>query len=206
MYTVTIIIPVYNQESLILRALESIPRGVHEIIIVNDGSTDNTDMAILNVMQNHRDTNIIYIGLSQNKGVGHALNQGLDLATGDYIELLGSDDYLYPEFAQAMEQLDGTDLVYFNMLNNDGFLYDMSPDNRELHVGSLKFMRRAFLEEHSLRYPEIRVAEDADFMHRLVAFNPTEKYTGILAKHYNYPRSGSLSYYREKKEAEEAGL
>ena len=115
---VSVIIPVWNQENLIIRALESIPaRDDIEIIVIDDGSTDDT----WNNMVNYRNKNIshqnlVYFYNGENKGVAYTVNRGYDNASGEYVVLLGSDDYFYyDEFQQIMEMLDGTDLVYFNL-------------------------------------------------------------------------------------------
>ena len=119
----TIIIPTYNQEELIVVGLDSIPtRDDIEILIINDGSTDNTLNTILTYIQNHPEKNIRYHSFEKNKGVAAAVNYGYDNAIGEYVVLLSSDgDYFcHPTFEQAFEQLDGTDMVYFNIEINSG--------------------------------------------------------------------------------------
>lgn len=194
---VSVIIPVFNQEELIVRCLNSIPKNDElEIIIVSDGSTDKTVENVLEFKRNNIERKMKTICRHENKGVGYSINEGLSWAKGKYYVLIGSDDYFLPSLPMVIDELDGTDLVYFDMINNLDEYYRMSPDNRELHVGSVKFIRKDFIKD--LRYPELRAAEDAGFMHELVKLNPTEKYTGIVAKHYNYPREGSLSWLHER--------
>ena len=89
---VSILIPVYNQESLIERCINSIPkRDDIEIIVVDDCSTDNT----LKVLEKF--DNIKIIKNETNLGIGSTRNKLLDNASGDYIFFLDSDDYLYTE-------------------------------------------------------------------------------------------------------------
>ena len=57
--------------------------------------------------------------------------------------------------------------------------------------GSTKFMRREFMAD--TRCSEKRVAEDYDLYMALLAKEPTEKFTNIIVKHYNFPREGSLT-------------
>lgn len=184
----SVIIPVYNQEELIVRALNSVPENC-EIIVINDGSTDNTKSVVSDYMKTRR--NIRLFSDHINRGVGYAVNCGLNHATGDYVVLLGSDDYFLPDFQRVIDQLDGTDLVYFNLRVNSGNIWRVEATNKHILCGSVKCMRKDFIGD--TRCPEIRRAEDWVFYQELLKKNPTEKFTDITAKHYNFPRKGSLT-------------
>lgn len=194
MIKVSVIIPVYNQEKLLIRALESVPkRDDVEIIVINDGSTDNSynnavDWAVKNGRKNFSVWNN-----SENRGVAYTVNRGYDLAQGEYIVLLGSDDYFYTDkFEEIMTMLDGTDLIYFNLEINDGTVWHLIPETKTLFCGSVKFMRRDFIG--NTRNPEDkRAGEDSFFYQDLLKKNPSEIFTNITAKHYNFPRIGSLT-------------
>ena len=192
---VSVIIPVYNQEKLVIRALDSIPkRDDIEIIVIDDGSTDSTWNNLLNYRNNYLDFfNLILIYNEKNRGVAHTVNKGYDNANGEYIVLLGSDDYFYTErFEQALNELDGTDLVYFNLQINSGEVWRVTPETKINLCGSTKFMRKVFIGD--TRCPEDkRAAEDYDFYQKLLKKNPTEKFTDITVKHYNFPRQNSLT-------------
>lgn len=89
----SILMPTYNQVSFIRRAIASLIKQVYpywELIIINDGSTDNTEMFIADYLKDKR---ITYIKNEINLGLGKALNQGLDAAKYDYIAYLPSDDF-----------------------------------------------------------------------------------------------------------------
>lgn len=188
----TVIIPVYNQEELVIRALESIPqREDIEIIVIDDCSTDNTWDKLMEYVLERPELNIKVFHNEQNKGVGYTVNRGYDNATGEYIVLLGSDDYFVEEFESALNELDGTDMIYFNLKDNTGSIWKITPKNKDSYVGSVKFMRRAFIG--NTRCPEIRVIEDAYFHKALMEKKPTEKYLDRVLKHYNFPREGSLT-------------
>ena len=91
---VSVIIPAYNSEKTIKRCIESIilqNRADVEIIIINDGSTDETD-SICKVLQTEHE-NIIYI-TKENGGVSSARNSGLSVATGEFVMFVDSDDYV----------------------------------------------------------------------------------------------------------------
>lgn len=191
---VSVVIPVYNQESLIERAIRSIPlRDDIEIIVVDDGSTDDTWNKLVTIGIELNDPNFIVLHNRRNMGVGYTVNRGLDIADGEYIVLLGSDDYFYTdEFLKAMEQLDGTDLVYFDLKVNDGSIFKLTEESKRNLCGSTKFMRKEFLGD--TRNPDIRQGEDWFFYEELLKKNPTERFTNLLVKHYNFPRKGSLTY------------
>lgn len=184
----SVIIPVFNQPKLIVRAINSIPqRDDIEIIVVNDGSTDSTLEMVKNI-----DREIVLISYELNRGVGFAENQAFDVAKGEYLMRLDSDDYLYTDtFEQSLESLDGTDIIYYNLKNNQDRIYIGNPTNaRKYHSGALKYIRREFLG--NIRNDEVRFMEDRLLFDRLVENNPTEKTTGLVVAHYNYPREDSL--------------
>lgn len=190
---VSVVIPVFNQESLIERAIRSIPlRDDIEIIVVDDGSTDDTGNKLVTIGIELNDPNFIVLHNRKNMGVGYTVNRGLDIADGEYIVLLGSDDYFYTdEFLKAMEQLDGTDLVYFDLKVNDGSILKLTEESKRNLCGSTKFMRTEFVGD--TRNPDIRQGEDWFFYGELLKKNPTERFTNLVVKHYNYPRKGSLT-------------
>tara|TARA_Y100000310_G_C20681447_1_gene816188 strand:- start:852 stop:2060 length:1209 start_codon:yes stop_codon:yes gene_type:complete len=92
---VTILIPAYNEETTIKGTVQSVidldyPKENREIIIVNDGSTDNTQHMINAFISNHPNENIQLIN-QKNQGKGVALNTGLRMAKGEYFTCLDAD-------------------------------------------------------------------------------------------------------------------
>ena len=192
---VSIIIPAYNQEHLILRALDSIPqRDDIEIIVVDDASTDRTVPNVVAWSKNHPNMRLRLLRNEVNRGVGYARNIAIDNAICDYIYGLDSDDYLYTDkFEDAMNQLDGTGLVYVAGISDDGFKW--IPDKWNAYEWGafwLKFVRRNLIG--NLRCPTVRWAEDKDFTAKILAKDPTIKMTGIICYHYTHPRVGSLCH------------
>ena len=95
---VSIVIPVYNASSTIIKALESVKgQGYkeYEIIIINDGSNDNSDIIISDFIKNNNFLDIKYIN-QINQGVSKSRNIGMKYAEGDFIALLDSDDVWLP--------------------------------------------------------------------------------------------------------------
>ena len=197
-YKVSVIMAAYNAEGTIQMSLESIPdREDVEIIVVDDGSTDKTAQIVREFGRAR------LIQHKKNYGLGKALNTGLKESTGEYVVMLDADDDFYPvNFEECMEDLDGTDLVYFNLITNDGTIFDLTPNSRDIYCGQTKFMRREFIGD--TKYDETAlVAEDVPFWRELKEKNPTEKYTGLIVKHYNSPREGSLTWRRQHGEFDE---
>jgi len=90
----SVIVPVYNNEKLIARCVNSILNQNFEdleVIIVNDGSTDRTKSICEKLAKNNPKVNLITIS---NNGVSNARNEGLKLAKGDYIGFVDSDDFI----------------------------------------------------------------------------------------------------------------
>ncbi len=96
--TVSVVMPVYNREDLVSRAIESILSQTftdYEFIIVDDGSTDNTSK-ILNDYSK-LDKRIKVIRNETNRGIPFSRNRGMKAARGTYIAIMDSDDYSLPD-------------------------------------------------------------------------------------------------------------
>ena len=92
---ITVLMPVYNGAEYIAEAIESVllqTFGDFELLIINDGSTDNT----LNIINSFNDNRIVVIS-QENKGIGAALNKGLSLARAEYVARFDADDICYPD-------------------------------------------------------------------------------------------------------------
>lgn len=196
----TIIVPVYNLEDLITRALDSIPRRPDiEVLIIDDGSTDNTYKVCKKYAKDHSDLAVRIIRLKENKGLGNAKNVGYDNAKGDYINQLDADDYLYTDaYERAMEALStGADIVYQNMRINSGDIWRVTESNKHMWCGGpWRFIRKEFLGD--MRCPVIRAGEDWYLNEEMQAKPHTEYYTDIVGYHYNFPREGSLCDLRNR--------
>lgn len=107
---ISVIIAAYNVENFIQQAIQSAvdqSPPFHEIIVVNDCSTDETPRLIDEMAQNQ--TNIRMITCPENCGLGAVRNLGTENATGDYIAYLDGDDLFTPEAHALMQQAIATD-------------------------------------------------------------------------------------------------
>ncbi len=103
MRKISIIVPIYNVEKYIARCIDSILMQNYEnieLILVNDGSTDNSE-AIINVYL-EKYPNIIKYIKQENAGLSEARNVGIEQATGDYIMFVDGDDYLEPNLLTSL--------------------------------------------------------------------------------------------------------
>lgn len=107
---ISIIVPCYNQGKFLDETLESVLLQTYtnwECIIVNDGSTDETEE--IAGKWTEKDTRYIYL-YKENGGLSSARNAGLDRASGDYIQFLDADDSLNPEkFSKSLSNIKNHD-------------------------------------------------------------------------------------------------
>lgn len=99
---ISIIIPIYNAEKYLREQLESIKRQTvnnYEVIMINDGSTDNSEKIIMEYV--NKNTNWNYY-LKKNTGVSDTRNLGIELACGKYICFVDADDCLNEKYLECL--------------------------------------------------------------------------------------------------------
>ena len=196
MKKLSILIPLWNQEELIVKALDSIPRRDDiEVLIRDDASMDNSIAVVRQYSKDHPDLCIKVFANKKNKNVSATRNLLLKSIETEYFHCLDNDDYLFPEkYNQVVDMLDGTyDIYYINLETNDGTILVVDPKtDYSPCADTTRFVRTAFAE--GLTVPEDKIGNgDWYFNQDLLARNPKCCYTGITAYHYNYPREGSIS-------------
>ena len=119
MFKVSVIVPVYNSEKYLTQCIESLIEQTYdniEIIIVNDGSTDNSGMICKDFEE--RDNRVKVFNIP-NSGVSTARNIGIEKSKGDYITFVDSDDWVdrnMIEFAVEKITVDNSDIVMWSYL------------------------------------------------------------------------------------------
>lgn len=109
----SVIIPVYNAEKTLIRCIDSLVKQNYanvEIILVNDGSTDSSDTICRDYASKWN--NIVFIS-KENGGVSSARNAGLDVATGEYVTFVDSDDYVSRDYFTCIDGLTKSYFVEF---------------------------------------------------------------------------------------------
>lgn len=93
-FLVSIIVPVYNKEAYLQGAVDSLIHQTYkniEIILINDGSTDGSELLCEELARKH---DVVHVYNQENRGVSEARSNGIAKATGEYILFLDADDYL----------------------------------------------------------------------------------------------------------------
>lgn len=125
---VSIIIPSYNHEQYVVGALDSVLADTYpnkEIVIINDGSKDNSDY-IINawIAANNTKITVQYLN-RENRGVTATLNQLVELSSGKYVVLLASDDALFGDtIAERVEILENNEPSGKLVLVSDALVID----------------------------------------------------------------------------------
>ena len=121
MKKVSIIIPIYNVEKYLTKCIDSVENQKYdnvEVILVNDGSTDNSEKIIKQYESKY--DNIKYIK-KENGGLSEARNVGVKHSTGDYICFIDSDDYVSSSLLQNLEPYINQeyDIIKYKMVKVD---------------------------------------------------------------------------------------
>lgn len=215
MEKVSVIVPVYNCEKYIERCINSLlaqSYKVHEIILVNDGSVDDS----LTVCKSFEEKFDNVIVLSQeNKGVSCARNLGIEYATGDYLIFCDGDDYVKEDYVEklvcAIEHVDIAACGYiregecskdFQLLNDvdvHQFYYHILCTPYITGACWNKIFRRELIGK--LRFqPGLSIGEDMLFVFQYLQNCKTIKYTKDLCYVYVLNQDSALQQtYKKKK-------
>ena len=188
MTKISVILPVFNEEKFIVNAIESVLSqsfSDFELIIVNDGSTDDT-LEIINAFEDSR----IKVINQSNKGPGASRNSAMKIATGDYVMFLDGDDWFCQDALKtAYDEITskGTDISIFQIIKyhdgefsqNSWFNLDNFPEEFEDRAfnphecgdfifdisvsAAQKIFKRQFLNEIRAEFPEGIYFEDMPF-------------------------------------------
>lgn len=188
---VSVIVPCYNVEQYILRCLHSIESQTYgfeniELILIDDASSDNT-LALIDAFAQQHPKNVTVLALSQNGKQGAARNKGMDLATGEFVMFVDSDDLIDSTMIEKMhskivehncdEVRCGTkffsyeeELINHHVGTGD-YYSDLTDDNERKNyilssmscIVHSRLFRRETLEKNHIRFVENVFYEDAHF-------------------------------------------
>ncbi len=215
---VTVIIPVYNAQSFLVRCLQSVLSQSYintEIIIINDGSTDNSSAIIKNFLSDDR---LLYIE-QENRGPSASRNVGLNNAKGDLICFVDSDDYISTNYVETLvneyvtsgkAEMIITDYTEYSPgfpeglqvahLKQEGFYTQMTfaPHLLKGTTGVLwgKLFINKIISENKLRFNEaVSFQEDLVFIFNYIQHCQKIKYKNEYTYHYNRMNEGSLTNF-----------
>lgn len=200
MKRISIVVPIYNAEKYLEQTVRSLLAQTYkecEIILVDDGSTDNSLPIILKLAEENASVHCIF---KKNGGVGSARNVGIGAATGDYVTFVDSDDYVAPNFVESyLNVIDKSPFAvaggYYVQIN--GGAVKQKPITKE----RLKIMKapsacfRLFqldwLKKHDLFFGPYKIGEDLNLAGKAQLLYPDYPLTKEAAYHY-FIRPGSL--------------
>ena len=194
-YKLSVLIPVWNQEELVLNALDHLPRRDDiEVIVRDDGSTDNTLHNLLEYQWTHPELNLTVTANGENHGMYYTSNRLMEMATGEYVHMHNSDDYVDTEkYTKLIDKLDGNiDVLGFDIRINNGCIWRLNESTAHIHCAQvIRFIRRAFVD--GLKWnEEMKAASDYYYNEEMMKRNPVTVYSGEVVYIYNFPREGSL--------------
>ena len=213
---ISIIIPAFNAEKYIGRAIASALRQTYnniEIVVVNDGSTDQTEKLVLDICAVEKKVRLIS---TPNGGVSHARNVGIDNSTGEYISFLDADDeliddgimkmytcltaydadictakYVYITDEQSTIEVDEDDTV--SVIQGREAIMSVIEDRPETYSSWAKLYKKEAVDE--IRFTEGRSAhEDSYYVFLLLLNNASMAIMNqVVYKYYFIPNSLSNS-------------
>lgn len=185
---ISVVIPIYNVEQYILRCVDSVLNQTYqnlEIILVDDGSPDNCPKICDEYAVKDNRVRVIH---KQNGGLSSARNAGIDVAEGEYITFIDSDDYVTPDYVETLYNAiceDKTDLAIgsHRAVYDNGTVIDRS-NNRRCTLSSQDALKCVLYDDgidvsawaklyktelfSDIRYPEGRLYEDAATTYKLI--------------------------------------
>ncbi|MBO8433782.1 MAG: glycosyltransferase family 2 protein [Tyzzerella sp.] len=218
---VSLIIPVYNVEKYIDKCLKSAVNQTFkdmEIIIVNDGSTDNSIEIVNRYIKKYDNIKLIS---QENKGLSSARNVGIKESSGNYIAFADSDDYFSKKFIEDMYNTiinEKSDIVVCgfkridenkkpNIKNRKLKYKTISSDKaldmliNDIFINNFawnKLYKKELFTENDIYFPEGKTYEDMYVMYKL--FHKSKKISIINKKLYCYvQRKSSITYHFKEK-------
>ena len=199
MADISIIVPIYNAEKYLNKCIESLINQTKkelEFILINDGSTDNSE----EIIKSYKDKRIKYFK-NENQGIGKTRNFGIEKATGKYIMFVDSDDYIDKNMAKLVfdkafsNSLDMVVCDYYKVINNENIeekLPSFKPTTLKNSPDLLcginlspwnKIYKTSLIKDNNIKFVENLKYEDAPFV--IEALDKANK-VGKVNKCLNY--------------------
>ncbi len=219
-YLVSIIIPVYNSEKFLKRCLDSLTAQTLkeiELICIDDGSTDNSAHILDDYCRKHSNMTVIH---QCNSGLSSARNRGLNVAQGEYVCFIDSDDWvdnnftekLYNAAAEYQADIAVGGIIRLHKFRRKYYLkfnnFVCSSDFKEkvnlcclpkLSYVWNKIYRTEFLIRNNLKFEEGRIYEDIIFTPQVLYYS--NKIVTVPNTYYYYWRGTNTLVKRRDKKA-----
>lgn len=194
MKKVSIVIPVYNSEKFVEKAIKSVLAQTYkniELILINDGSTDESLKVIKKWEKKY--PNIIKVFDQKNMGVGKTRNKGINVSTGDYITFVDADDYIDNDFVKSLiDNSFDNDIVISGYRRIDKFgnvvfsqkLNDSDWAKFKQVTIWAKLYKKKFLKKSLIKFNDLKIGEDIVFS--MSIYVQTSKIKIVEYVGYNY--------------------
>ena len=212
---VSVIVPIYNVEKYLEKCINSLLSQTLEdiqIILVNDGSKDNSGNIAKEYEKNNKNR-VIYVE-KENGGLSDARNYGLKYATGDFIAFLDSDDYIEKNAYEEMynkaieENADYVECDFIWEFPNKIRVDKQYPYKNKKEMLSFvrvvawnKLIKRQLITDNNLEFPKGLRYEDVEFTYKLIPFINKFAYVDKPFIHY-VQREGSIANVQNERTAE----
>lgn len=204
------IVPTYNSQGTIVRALDSIIEANlndYEIILIDDESKDNT-VEIVN--EYFSDKNVNHKVIQSQGGVSNSRNIGISESTGDRILFIDSDDYYLSNTLNKIQDISNdADLIIFNFEHGDKLVNLYTEENvRTIMIENPtkymtvwgKMFKAETLKNNDIFFNEnLKLSEDSDFMIRYTKFCQKIKCESELLYHYSIDNPSTVRSVDVKK-------
>lgn len=198
---ISIIMPVFNTEKYLNKSIQSVLNQTIkdiELICIDDASTDNSLMILMNMKK--KDNRIKIIHNDKNQGPSISRNKGIELASGEFLGFMDDDDYVDLKFFETLYNYSNDyDIVtgIYVLSTNYSFKYiHYIPYFSNIYYkGNIvdSIFRRSFINEHNIKFPnKIRIGEDIKFRQECLKNNP---------KIFDTPDEGIYYYYKQRKDS-----
>lgn len=212
MEKVSVIVPVYNVEKYLSRCLDSLlsqDYDNYEIICVNDCSQDNS----LDILKKYKNKSgkIKVISNEINMGLGMTRENGMKMATGNYIMFVDSDDYVKTNYISTYAReinINDYDVVVAGYIRDiDGKLKNNFVSNSiwstlTYTISCAKLFKKSFLIDNGIHFSKIRCGEDVYFSLSLFYNRPKYKVIQYCGYYYYFNRNSITGNVRKNKNLE----
>ena len=204
MNKLSIIVPVYNGEKTIKRTIDSLLNQTVEvdIIVINDGSNDNTEKIVLDLK---KDNGNIYYYYKDNSGISDTRNLGIEKVNTEFFGFLDSDDYVKSDMAEKMlDAIKDNDICMsnFTWVYEDGSrkeAKDIGYKNKHEIIEKMfsalwnKIYRTSWFKNTGIKFPSGLRYEDTSVLIRLAYFMDKVAYVDEAFVDY-YQLNGSITH------------